>query len=581
MQSSSFTFADLSKFLKRAPKLRTYTIPSGFLIIIDYILLRNVYYLFSLFILPLLLTFAIDYSMFKVFTKSFPKRRINFLDFLSFFICNIYFIILKGAFPAYLNVYFDIILSFSVSAMLRSMIFFLYISESIKKIFFPSLVYTASTMLGLFISGTPVSPILLFLVTSVIFLLGGYLFAFASINRITSEFGQSPISVMNFLLNSGSSNDRDAYSFLRSIYNKEKETMVQTLDIVDSTGKRKVILVFPYVHPGPFGNIGTSNLPQKLQDLLGDLGCDLMVFHTTTTNSNNSVREEDIERISRAVRESLNVSQFVGSITRFKKIRAGRHTLGIMRFGDFGLGAMIPDRERFDDVSLSEGMRMIAEMKKAGALDFVVLDAQTHFRYGAKPLDNLSSIISSARREFVRMTPRDEVRIGYSRITGKYSALGPMGIQCLVIETNHRRQALILTDSNNITDALIDAARNAIKDVDEMEFFTTDNHYVNAGSLDMNPLGEKDNIEEIVDLINRCVVEACKDISQCRLGFGSAKVSVSMGDESSFQNLLNKVSRTVKWAKYGIVVTVFLCLFLTISISDLIYYSFRILSFRF
>ena len=576
MQSSSFTFADLSRFLKRAPKLRTYIIPSVVLLVLDYIILKNLSYLSFLFVLPLLITFAIDYSMFKLMTKTFPRRRINFLDFLSFFICNVYFIILKAAFPGYLNIFFDIVLSFSVAAMLRSMIFFLYISESIRRIFVPSLIYTLALFPGLILTHSPLEPILLFIGTSMIFLLGGYFFAFVNINSITTEFGQSPISVMNFLLNTGSRSEHDAYSFLKSIYNKEKETIVQTIDIKDITGKRKVVLVFPYVHPGPFGSVGTSNLPYKLQSLLDDIGSDLMVFHTTTTNSNNSVREEDIERISHAVRESMRHSNYVSTITRFRKLRAGKHTLGIIRFGDYGIGVMIPEREKFDDVSLSEGMKMISEMKKMGAADFAVLDAQTHFSYGAKPLENLGSIVSTAKREFFRMVPKDEARIGYSRVEGNSSALGPMGIQCIVIETSQKKQALILTDSNNILDSVINAARSSIKDVDEVEFFTTDNHFVNAGTLDMNPLGEKDNVQEIVELMKKAVSEASQDVSPCSMGFGSSAVKVSMGDESSFQNLLNKVSKTVRRAKYGIVLTVFLCLFLSISISDIIFYSVKI-----
>ncbi|WP_171823340.1 DUF2070 family protein [Thermogymnomonas acidicola] len=39
---------------------------------------------------------------------------------------------------------------------------------------------------------------------------------------------------------------------------------------------------------------------------------------------------------------------------------------------------------------------------------------------------------------------------GYCRVSPKFSAMGKMGIQALVIRTGGRSNAYVLTDSNNI-----------------------------------------------------------------------------------------------------------------------------------
>ena len=57
-------------------------------------------------------------------------------------------------------------------------------------------------------------------------------------------------------------------------------------------------IVFPYVHPGPFGEIGTSNLPFKIYSRTSDISQETMVFHTSTTNSNNCASDADVDNLA-------------------------------------------------------------------------------------------------------------------------------------------------------------------------------------------------------------------------------------------------------------------------------------------
>lgn len=580
MDATSFTFSDLSKFLKRAPTVKTYVIPTALILVIDYLMKSDVPATVFAFIVPLIVIIAID-RVFVHFAKfHFPARRVYYLDFMSFFFAEIYFILLKLVSPNFLDFEYEVMITFSTTALLRSMVLYTYYSDRYSKIALPSLAYAASVMIGLSFLDANYMQYISFLAMTVIFSLGGYFFADVSVSSFKDEFGQSPIKILNFFLNSRApgSTEEDAEIFFRKIYDRESTVPVQVAEIRKADGGRKVILVFPYVHPGPFGNIGTSNLPYKLQSRLSDLGTDLMVFHTTTTNSNNSATEADIDRIAEAARNALNGIEFQNRISRFERVQVGGHYLGLLRFGEFGLGAVIPDKEKFDDISLSEGLRMIEEMKQSGASDFIALDAQTYFLQGAQPLTSLDDIIEASKSKFAEMRADQVPRIGYHRVEVDARAMGPLGVQCLVLETSGMTQALVLTDSNNITEELINLARKKAGGiVDEIEFFTTDNHYINAGTLDMNPLGQRDNPEKIADLITESIRGALGNVEECTVGMATGSADVSMGEESTFRRLLDSVRVSLRRARFTIAAIISLCIVSTLFISYFAFYMLGIM----
>lgn len=580
METTNFTFADLSRFLRRAPKFRTYAIPTVLFLAADFMIISGdlafrLFFTALAFGVPLIVVILLDKALVRTAGFHFPTRRINYLNFLSFFFAQIYFLLLRLISPGFLTLPYDVMLAFSTTALLRSMVFYTYFSDRYRNIALPSLGYSAASMVGLSVISMNHLAFLLFALITLVFSVGGYLFAHLSVSSFTNEFGQSPITILNFFLNSrgGQNRENDARTFFQKIYDRRNDVPVQVVDIVTKGGKRKVAMVFPYIHPGPFGNIGTSNIPYKLQSRLAGLDSDLMVFHTTTTNSNNSATEEDIDRIAEAVRTAIGKVSYTDTVSPFRKFNVGNYVVGLLKFGNFGLAAMIPEKERFDDVSLSEGLRLISEMKATGAADFIAVDAQTYFMQGAPSLSSCDNIIEALKKEFPVLASHSTPKIGYASVKVEANAIGPLGVQCLVIETDSLTQALVLTDSNNITGDLINLAKERGKSlVDEIEFFTTDNHYINAGTLDMNPLGQRDDPGLIADAIAECIEKAAADVEECRLGMATSHATVSMGEESTFKRLLDSVHSAIRRARYMIVAIIGSCLFTTISLSYLLYY---------
>ncbi|EQD38825.1 hypothetical protein B1A_17108 [mine drainage metagenome] len=283
---------------------------------------------------------------------------------------------------------------------------------------------------------------------------------------------------------------------------------------------------------------------------MDDIKCDLMVFHTTTTNDNNCSGEEDVASISNGISAALLSSKSADNMAKIRKVNASKYSISIFRFGDFGFGAILPEREPFDDISLPEGKKVMESVIESGASDFAVIDAQSNFTPGVVELIDCSLLIRPFEREFHRMEPKYPIMAGYARGSYNTESLGQMGIQVLAFRQETETSIIILTDSNNITRELMDKLRGRLSDLSKnVEIYTTDNHVVNGSTLDMNPLGQRDDLEKLTEKI-RSIVEICiSSIRECSAKMGSADVKVKMGSEESYQELLDTVFTSVKISK--------------------------------
>jgi putative membrane protein len=125
-----------------------------------------------------------------------------------------------------------------------------------------------------------------------------------------------------------------------------------------------------------------------------------------------------------------------------------------------------------------------------------------------------------------------------------------MGIQCLVFDYGNEKDGIILTDSNNISRDLMERVRTLLSgELRNIGIYTTDNHVVNAGSLDMNPLGESGDIDAIAEAIRDTVRSASENIEDVSAVYGSRKVNVRMGSEESYQTLMDTVFTSLSKAK--------------------------------
>ena len=551
-------FSDLSRFVKRSPHWSYLLLGAVIFNLINYFILKNVNIVLFGIIGSYILLIALDYVFVRIVKLTFPLKRILYLDFTSFSISMLFFWILYFIRVFGNNYEIMLMVAISSATLLRVLIFYTYYSDRPLRLAVPSLNYTYSAILCLFLIFRQWYEIIPFVVSSVIYLIGGIIFIKSSTKEFSKRYGVSASKILQMFLNYNSDRDQDEVGkkFFSRIYNHSTRVPVKVMDILREDGSRMVTAVFPYIHPGPFGELGSSNLPIRLQKLLTNLGSDVMTFHTTTTNSNNCSGDEDISIIADAVKQSITGMEYNSTVSRFKKITSGKIVIGLQKFGNSAFGAIIPEKEHFDDVKLKEGLKIISHVEQKHADNLALIDAQNNFAEKTKELDNCSFLSKSFSRELERLESKYPARVGYYRIYEPASELGAMGIQTISIDAGGKINSIVLTDSNNITAEVIEAARKAVGDsVYSLEIYTTDNHALNANNLDINPLGKSGDIAGIAEMIARCVALSIKDIQNVRIGFATRTVRVRMGQENAYQSLIDSTFRSLKAAKYTILIT--------------------------
>ena len=568
------TFADLSKYIKKSPNPAwiLLAVALGFLGV--YIYTMNIYLATLIVIVPYLLNLALDQLTFKSTNTIFPLRR----NITSVAITLWFYIIFSGIliiiFP-WLK-FQAIPLGISFTAFFRYLVLYIYFSKKPYVNVIASLYFSLSlipTFIYLGLSG-PILEIILFSIFSAIL---AAIFVEKSTKKFKERYEEEPTDLIKFFLLHGFDRKYNQIGerFFKRMYNQNRIVPVKTITLREKTGSLKTILVFPYIHPGPFGTVGSSDLPIRLQKRLNDLKCDLMVFHTTTTNDNNCSGEEDIGAIAEGIKRAMSSGEKAEFMSRAKRVNASKYAISIFKFGDFGFGAILPERDPFDDISLPEGKRIIEAVKESGASDFAVIDAQSNYTPGVLELMDCSPLIRPFQREFQRMEAKYPIMAGYARGSYNIKSLGEMGIQVLTFNIDSAISAVILTDSNNITSDLMIKIRENLKDICKVvEIYTTDNHVVNGSTLDMNPLGEKDDNVKLVEKIRNITELSIASISECTAEMGSADVNVKMGSEESYQELLDTVFSSVKVSKRlaGIIIPV--AFFIPLIVTYLIYLIF-------
>ena len=551
-------FSDLTRMVKRAPHWSNFIFFVAVILSVDYYLLRDIYLVLAGILGSYLLVIALDILFVKLTRIYFPVRRILYLNFMSFWFSSMFFwiIFIVRLFPDTETL---LMISISSATLLRVLIFYTYYSDRPSKFFMPALNYTYAAIFSLSIIYRDVMVIIPFIISSAIYVAGGIAFVKSSTREFSKEYGENATKIIQMFLNYNHVTDYDniGNKFFSKIYAHTRRIPVKVIDVLRIDNSRMVSMIFPYIHPGPFGTLGSSDLPLRLQHRLADLGTDLMVFHTTTTNSNNCSGDSDLDEIAIGVRECLDGMQYTDTISRFKKINVGKYSIGMQKFGQYGIGAIIPEREPFDDVKLKEGLKIIHHVERTALKEFAALDAQNFFLEKAPELDNCEGMEKAFSRELNRLESKFPAKMGYYRIYEPMSGLGAMGIQAIVTETGDKFQAIVLTDSNNVTREVVDLSREAVSsDVNSLEIYTTDNHYVNASNLDTNPLGRNADPVIISDLIKRTVAMAKNDITEVRIGMKTVHVKVKMGEENTYERLIDSAFNSLRMAKYTIILTI-------------------------
>lgn len=296
-----------------------------------------------------------------------------------------------------------------------------------------------------------------------------------------------------------------------------------TLHLVREDGP-PVMVTVPNLHPGPLGDIGSSNLPADLVARLKEV---TFVLHGCATHDFNLVSSNGVEAIAVAIeraRETLDFKPLAGSAIR---VREGTVEVLVQPFGDTVLAVATRSPLTTDDLDFGIGLAIQRGRHPFAHVAFA--DAHNCMHEVPPPVKAASPLGTEYIAAFdlgvqtaSRVTQGPfEAGTGHRTVPfSRREGFGDLGVQVLAVRAGGQTTAWVLFDGNNLLAGVREEVRLALLSrVDECEILTTDTHVVNTLS-GRNPIGLAVPTEEFLPYVIGALDDALGDLGPT-MGAGS------------------------------------------------------------
>jgi len=346
------------------------------------------------------------------------------------------------------------------------------------------------------------------------------------------------VSVLDFLrgfIGHIAEGSRELEEFFEQL-GEEAVVPVTVLSFRTGVGE-KARFVLPMIHPGPMGDIGGGNLPERVaRDVEG------LAFppHATAGHDFNLVTAREVGSLIEAARSAYDRLEYTTEASPAARATEGEAKLLGQRFGDGALMTATYSPGYADDVEYAVGLSAAAEARASGLSDVLLADA--HNCNNGLEGGDIGHVVPGSRRSFDMI--RAAGRLGRTLAESETGALelgvawdatdwgpidgiGPLGVRVAVTEVGDQRTAYVLVDGNNMEPGVREAFIDALDAVDLAEVMTTDTHVVNTVEA-TNQVGGAIDVDELVGVVRRLVDEAIADLEPVEAGMATEHAQVTV-----------------------------------------------------
>ena len=325
--------------------------------------------------------------------------------------------------------------------------------------------------------------------------------------------------------------------------------------------------VIQYIHPGPFRDIGSSDLPSVIIEHINQKhGIPAFVMHGSCTHQQNLTTKDDYPIVLAEIDRLINETEVHELISGPHWSDGGKFKVWSLFVGSDVLTISTSAPDFTDDVSLDVGYdaaKMIRD-RLPQIRGVAVVDAHNCINDSAvsvNPGDPEAGEFVGTVSEAVFSTINNEktkLAFGINQVCpndiSRSEGIGPGGIIAVVLNLGEKEMVLVSIDGNNMEPGFREQAQSLLKaeGFDNSELITTDTHVVNALSLSSRgypPVG-RNKANETLEHIVAASVKARENVQHVRvgLGFGKARNLRTYG-EKGFDTLTQDVAEAAGIAK--------------------------------
>ncbi|MCR5026268.1 MAG: DUF2070 family protein [Methanobrevibacter sp.] len=391
-------------------------------------------------------------------------------------------------------------------------------------------------------------------IASIIFVLAIYSFISVAASPLKKNLDIGMLDLISLFI----AHMNEGSTLLESTFENMGEPIDTIVTFISFKGVNgiKSLFISPFVHPGPLGNIGGSNMPTILANKFDNF---TMVAHGPSTHDFNPVTTGEIDKIETCIKEGINEIEYSKKASVFKRYSSNAANIGVQFFneGMVILSTFAP--EDSDDIEFGVGLTMMTQsISKCHVKDSVIVDCHNSFSpesgevLPGNPevfdlIDVINKIEIHEECESIKVGCHEDKMENLD----KHEGVGESGLKTMIIEVNNQRTAYILFDANNMEmgfrQEIIKATENL--DIDEIEVMTTDTHTVNTLSRGYNPIGIEKR-SEIIEYVIKSIQLAIDDLEEVEVGTGTKKIKNlnTFGPKNSTE-LISTISSIVAVSK--------------------------------
>jgi putative membrane protein len=332
----------------------------------------------------------------------------------------------------------------------------------------------------------------------------------------------------------------------------------------DSASKR-VGIIIPSIHPGPFKNVGSSTLPHVLKEALEKrYGCLACVPHGLFGHELDLASRAQTDKVVTTVTDAFDFSASGTTASPFVLASDGPASASCQIFDSVGLLSVTLAPNTTEDIPQELGLSVRQDAERIGLTGCAVVNAHNSIDGSDKTPQALSSLCSAAAsclRE-TNSKSRSAFEVGASSVLPQFSpeeGMGNGGITVVTFRVDGQTAAYVVIDGNNIVSGLREKILSALREmgIETGEVFSTDTHSVSGlviGKRGYHPIGEAIDHEKLINSITQTAASALASLEPARAGFRTVSVpDVKVIGRERLESLSLLTDKGLRRAKQAII----------------------------
>ncbi len=390
--------------------------------------------------------------------------------------------------------------------------------------------------------------------TCVIYALAVYLFVRIIDRPWRRSLGVSVLDFLRGFVGHVAEGTRELEDFFEQL-GQEAVVPVTVLAFRRPDGTEKARFVLPMIHPGPMGEIGGGNLPERVARRAEGLA---FPPHATAGHDFNLVTEREVDAVLDAADDARARLEYADGASGPVHAERGDASVLGQAFGDGVLLVSTFAPAPADDVEYAVGLSAAAEARVDGLDDVMLVDAH-NCNDGLEGAD-LGHVTPGSQRSFDMLraagdagaaladAARGPLALGTAWDPTDWEprdGIGPLGVRVAVTDVDGRTTAYVLVDGNNMEPGLRERLLDALDGrVDAAEVMTTDTHVVNTIEAD-NQVGAAIDERALVDLVTELTDEALADREPVAAGTATEHATVTVFGNDRTETLASHANAVV------------------------------------